>query len=469
VGARLRRTALIGLLLSSFAAPPTLAAGRCSVTDYGAKGDGLSLATMAIQRAIDACAVRPGGGTVVLARGTFLSGTIVLKDNIRLRISRGAMLKASPRIVDFTPYPPEDVPLIAVDGSTQNKGNGPYHLIHASGARHIAIDGGGTIDGSGGAYWDSDPQKGLVSKRPRPSPLIEFVDSSNISVEHLTIRDAAGWTVHPLESHDIRITDLTIINDPKGPNTDGIDIDSSTNVTIRQTNVDAGDDCVVLKTTGRRGARPAPPAANVVVSGLVCSSDDQGIKIGTETLGDIRNVLFEDVLIYRSNRQYRPLTAGISISMVDGSVLENIKVTNVTIRDAATPFFLRLGNRGRGQKVPVPGRARNISLSGIVATGGTLASSITGIPGHPIQDVRLNDVSIVMAGGGKAGNMDIPEAAGDYPHAPMFGLLPATGLYARHVEGLALNNVHLRTKQFDPRPPMVLEDVRLAAAKDVGK
>ena len=114
---------------------------------------------------------------MILPRGTFLSGTIVLKDNIRLRISRLAMLKASPSIADFTPYPPEDVPLIAVDGSTQNKGNGPYHLIHALGAHHIAIDGGGTIDGSGSAYWDSDPQKGLVSKRPRPSPLIEFVDS----------------------------------------------------------------------------------------------------------------------------------------------------------------------------------------------------------------------------------------------------------------------------------------------------
>ena len=225
--------------------------------------------------------------------------------------------------------------------------------------------------------------------------------------------------------------------------------------------VDAGDDCVVLKTTGRRGARPAPPTANVVVSGLVCSSDDQGIKIGTETLGDIRNVLVKDVLIYRSERQYRPLTAGISISMVDGSVLENVRVCNVTIRDAATPFFLRLGNRGRGQKVPVPGRARNISLTNISAAGGTLASSITGLPGHPIENVTLRNIRISMGGGGKLANIDVPELPGDYPHAPMFGPLPATGLYARHVDGLSLDRVRLRTDRPDPRPATVFDDVRL--------
>jgi polygalacturonase len=460
---------LLALLcvIPAAAAAPHSPAPVCDVTRYGARADGTTLATRAIQRAIDSCGAL-GGGIVLLRRGTFLSGTLVMKDNVTLRVQPGAVLKASPSIADFTPYPPEDVALIAVDGSTQNKGNGPYHLIHATGARRIAIDGGGIIDGNGRSYWDSDPEKGLVSRRPRPSPLIEFVASSDIRIEQVTVRNAAGWTIHPLESRDIRIAGVTIINDPRGPNTDGIDVDSSSNVTIRQANVDAGDDCVVLKTTGRRGARPAPPTANVLVSGLVCSSDDQGIKIGTETLGDIRDVRFEDVLIYRSKRQYRPPTAGISISMVDGSVLENIRVSNVTIRDAATPFFLRLGNRGRGQPVPVPGRARNISLSNIVATDGTLASSITGLPGHPIENVTLDDVRIVMTGGGRAADIDVPEVPGDYPHAPMFGPLPATGLYARHVEGLALNKVRLRTERPDSRPPTLLQDVKLVPANDLG-
>ena len=451
---------MVGLLATFPAAAAKSSVRVCDVTHFGAVAHGRSLATYSIQQAIDSCAAA-GGGVVLLSRGTFLSGTLVLKDNVTLRIAPRATLLASPDIAAFTAHSPQEVPLIGVDGSTQNKGNGPFHLIDASGARHISIDGGGTIDGNGQAYWDPDPNKVFVSRRPRPSPLIEFVDSSDIRIENVTIRNAAGWTIHPMESRDVRIADVTIVNDPRGPNTDGIDVDSSTNVTIVRAKVDAGDDCVVLKTTGRRGARPAPPTANVVVSGLVCSSDDQGIKIGTETLGDIRNVVFKDVLIYRSERQYRPLTAGISISMVDGSVLENVRVSNVTIRDAATPFFLRLGNRGRGQKVPVPGRARNISLTNISAAGGTLASSITGLPGHPIENVTLRNIRISMGGGGKLAKIDVPELPGDYPHAPMFGPLPATGLYARHVDGLSLDRVRLRTERPDPRPAKAFEDVRL--------
>jgi polygalacturonase len=439
----------------------------CEATRYGARPDGQTLATASIQRAIDACAAA-GGGIVLLPRGTFLSGTLVLKDNVTLRIAPGAVLRASPRIADFTPYPAKDVPLIAIDGSTQNKGNGPYHLIHASGARHIAIDGGGTIEGNGSAYWDPGPEKLFVSRRPRPSPLIEFVASADIRMENLTVRNAAGWTIHPLESRDIRLTGITIVNDPNGPNTDGIDVDSSRNVVIRDANIDAGDDCVVLKTTGRGGARPAAPTANVIVSGLICSTDDQGFKIGTETLGDIRDVLFTNAIIYRSERQYRAPTAGISISMVDGSVLENVAVSNIIVRDAVTPFFVRLGNRGRGQTVPVPGRARNIMMSNIVASGGTLASSITGLPGFPLENITLSEVQIVMAGGGRREAVNVPEAAGDYPQAPMFGPLPASSIYARHVNGLALRNVELRTERPDERPALVLDDVRLSPDQLMG-
>jgi hypothetical protein len=144
-------------------------------------------------------------------------------------------------------------------------------------------------------------------------------------------------------------------------------------------------------------------------------------------------------------------------------------VSNAIIKDAVTPFFLRLGNRGRGQKVPVPGRAANIELSNIIATGGTLASSITGIPGFPIRNVSVSDVLIEMAGGGKKEAIVVPEAVGDYPQAPMFGPLPASGLYARHVDGLMLRNVQLRTAVFDARPPLVLDDVKLAPNQETGR
>ena len=433
-------------------------AGICNATLYGARADGRTLATASIQHAVDACAAA-GGGVVLLAGGTFLSGTIVLRDNVTLRIAPGATLLASPRIEDFTPYPPEDVPRIFVVGLTQNKGNGPYHLIHAQGARNIAIDGGGTIRGNGPAYWDPDPERVFVSVRARPTPLIEFVETQGIRIENVAIRDAPGWTIHPLDSSDIRIAGITIVNDGRGPNTDGVNIDSSRNVLVTDSNIEAGDDCVVLKTTGRRGGQ-VRPTQNVIVSNLVCSSDDQGVKIGTESLGDFRDILFTNILIYHSPNVYRPPTAGISMSMVDGARFENVVVSNVVIRDAVTPLFLRLGNRGRGQPVPTPGTLSNVVFSNIVATGGTLASSITGLPGHRVQGVTLSDIDITMAGGAaEAGPADVPEVPGDYPHAPMFGPLPAYGLYVRHVDGLTLRNVRLRAAAPDARPAILVDDV----------
>ena len=432
--------------------------GTCEPRAYGARGDGRTLDTAAIQHAIDACALR-GGGLVRLSGGTFLSGTIVLKENITLRIESGATLLASPRIDDFTPFPPEDVPKISMEGSTQSKGNGPYHLIHAEGVRNIAIEGGGTIRGNGTAYWDPDPERVFVSRRPRPSPLIEFVRTRGIRIEGIAIRDAPGWTIHPLESSDIRITGISLINDGRGPNTDGVNIDSSRNVLVTDSYIEAGDDCVVLKTTGRRGGQPVPPTEHVVVANILCSSDDQGLKIGTESLGAFRDILFTNSVIFHSPSLYRPPTAAISMSMVDGARFSNVIVSNIVIRGARTPLFLRLGNRGRGQAVPTPGTLSDVIFSNIVATGGTLASSITGLPGHPVRGVTLTDIDISMAGGGKTADMEVPEAPADYPHAPMFGELPAAGLYVRHVDGLTLRNIRIRTDKADGRPAIVIDDV----------
>jgi polygalacturonase len=442
-----------------FAAPPQAPGVTCDVTDYGAKGDGKALETAAIQRAVEACAAR-GGGTVLLPSGTFQSGTIVLENNITLHLSAGATLLASPRIEDFRPFPPEDVALIAIDGSTQNKGNGPYHLIHATGKHNVAIEGAGSIRGNGRAYWDPDPAKVFVSRRPRPSPLMEFVASSNVRIENVSIEDAAGWTIHPLETDGVMIRGVRIMNDDRGPNTDGINIDSSRNVIISDTHIEAGDDCIVLKSTGRRGGK-VRATENVTVTNSVCSSDDQGFKIGTESLGDFRNITFTNAVIFHSPRLYRPPTAAISMSMVDGATFENVIVSNVVIRDAHTPLFLRLGNRGRGQKSPTPGILRNVVFSNIIATGGTLASSITGLPAHPVHDVTLSDIDITMTGGDSAvPSLAVPEAEQDYPHAPMFGPLPAHGLYVRHVEGLTLRNVRLRVEAADARPAAVFDDVK---------
>jgi len=446
--------ALLAAAAAGGAAPRAIAS--CDARAYGARPDGRTLATRAIQRAIDECGRR--GGVAILRGGTFLSGTLQLRDGVTLRIAPGATLLASPRIGDFVPHPADDVARIALPGSTQSKGNGPYHLIDAEGVHDVAVDGGGTIAGNGPSYWDRAPDGTYVARRPRPSPLLEFVASRGVRVENLTIRDAPGWTVHPLESSNVRLARLTIRNDGRGPNTDAIDIDSSRDVEVTDADIIAGDDCVVLKTTGRRGGA-VPATEHVRVARLRCSSDDQGIKIGTESLGDFRDIVFSHVLIYRAKELYRPPTAGISMSMVDGARFENVIVSNVVIRDAATPLFLRLGNRGRGQPIPTPGRLRNVVISNVQASGGTLASSITGLPHHAVEEVTLSDVAITMAGGGRRSTAAVPEAEADYPHAPMFGPLPAFGLYVRHARGLRLRRVRIRAERPDGRPALWLDDV----------
>jgi polygalacturonase len=458
--------AALGLTIGATAPAP----GRlCEARAFGARGDGIAIDTAAIQRAIDTCA-NVGGGRVELRDGTFLSGTLVLKDHIVLAIARGATLRGSPRIDDYRPFPSEDVAKIAVEGSTQSKGNGPYHLIHAEGAVDIAIEGGGTIDGNGAAFWDEGPAGDPVSRRPRPSPLIEFVASRGIRIEGVTIRNAPGWTIHPLESSDIRFDRTVIRNDPKGPNTDAIDIDSSRNVVVSNADIIAGDDCVVLKTTGRRSTRPVPATENVLITRIRCSSDDQGIKIGTESLGDFRNIVIAGGVIYRAPSVYRPPTAGISLSMVDGAQFDRVVVRDIVIDGAVTPLFLRLGNRGRGQATPVPGKLSSVSFSNIRAVGGSLASSITGLPGHPLLAVTLRNVTIEMTGGASEPFVgSVPEVPGDYPHAPMFGPLPASALYIRHVDGLTLANVRLRVRSPDARPLAVLDDVSRLRADRVSR
>ena len=173
----------------------------CDVTVNGAKGDGVVLDTAAIQKAIDTCAAA-GGGVVWFPSGNFLSGTIVLKNNITLHISPGATLWGSKRIEDYN----------------------PYHLIYAKDAENIAIEGGGVINGNGLSYFDTNsqfsPEQWFLFKRnskERPSPLIELVTCHNVRVEDLSIRNSPGWTIHPLGSDGVKIHAISIVNHRQGP------------------------------------------------------------------------------------------------------------------------------------------------------------------------------------------------------------------------------------------------------------
>ena len=408
----------------------------CDVMSHGAKADGTTNDAPAIQKAIDACAV--SGGMVYFPAGNYLSGTIVLKSNVTLHLSQGATLWGSKRIEDYS----------------------PNHLIYAKDAENIALEGGGVINGNGDAYWETTPTGFFRAKGQRPNPLVELVNCRRVQIRDLAFRNAPGWTIHPLGCDGVWIRGISIVNNTRGPNTDGIDPDSSRNMLISDIYCEAGDDCIVIKTTGRLGGK-AQPSENITVTNSVLTSTCNSFKLGTESLGDYRNIAFTNSTMFRIPGVFRGATSGIAVEMVDGSTLDGLVASNLIMRDVSAPIFIRLGNRGRGMQTPIPGTLRNVSISNVVATGADVTSSITGLPDHLVRFVSLNNINIAMKGGDKEKRgIDVPENHERYPESTMFGTLPAYGFYVRHVEGLTMRNVQVHWDEPDSRPAAIFDDVR---------
>jgi hypothetical protein len=149
----------------------------------------------------------------------------------------------------------------------------------------------------------------------------------------------------------------------------------------------------------------------------------------------------------------------VSIQSVDGADVSDVVVERVRIVDARGPISVRRGARGRGQDVPRPGVVRGVVFRDIEATGARETSSIAGVPGHPVEDVTLERVRVDALGGGAATREPVPEREDAYPQCTMFGRLPAWGLYARHVRGLALRAVELIARSPDAREMIVFDDV----------
>jgi polygalacturonase len=434
----MRRIILVTALLFLWSWLAAARDGVFNVVDFGAKGDGQFNEAAAIQKTIDACA-KAGGGVVLLPAGNFLSGTIVLRSNITLRLSAGATLWGSKHMEDYA----------------------PPHLIYAQDVENVAIDGGGRINGNGDAFWrDRSDHPYFLGARPRPSPLIEIVDSRDVRIQDISIRNTPGWGIHPLRCDGVVIRGVSMISHLRGPNTDGIDPDSSRNVRISDCYIEGGDDAIVIKTVARPG-QPTRPSENITVTNCVMTSTSNCFKLGTESTAGFKNIAITNCVMFRLPHAFRAPISGIAIETVDGGALDGLVASNLTMRDIGTPIFIRLGNRGRGMAQPRPGILQNVSISNVVATGSLIASSITGLPGHLVRRVSLDNINISMKGGQrKIESLDVPELPEKYPEAWMFGILPAYGFYARHAEGLAMRNVRVRWEEEDTRPAMVFDDVR---------
>ena len=400
------------------------------------------IATRAIQKAVDEAA-GAGGGVVRLAGGDFVSGTIMLRSNVALEVAEGARLLASTDLADYPDH-------VASRRTVMDANMGQNQsLIFAEGCTNIAITGDGVIDGRGSrANFPGKETQGATPGRPF---LIRVLDSRNVHVSRITLRDAACWMQVYLNCEDLLVENITVSNEVNF-NNDGLDIDGCRRVIVRGCFINAEDDALCFKGASQR------PTERVLVEHCKFYTSCNGVKFGTDSQGDFRDVLIRHVEAggtpdHLPALQRRKADSGVSWECVDGGTVENLYVHDAHIVRAKSPLFLRLSDRGRvkpGDPKPGPGRLRRIVFEKITgAEIGSRGSMILGIPERKIEDVVLSDVSFSVEAprGAPPTESALGEMRNEYPDANMVGeQSPAWGVWARHARGITLANVRITSQ-----------------------
>jgi polygalacturonase len=440
-----------------------------NIKDFGAKGDSSTVNTGAIQKAIDACHEN-GGGRVLVPGGQFITGSIMLKSNVELHLVKEATLYGSLYANDY---------IHTITCMKSYKPNGIdrqqyFGLVMADGAENIAITGKGTIDGRGALSEDfrSYPtsEDGSTWHKPERPRLILMYNSRHIKIHDVSIVHPANWANHYKRCDFLDIRGVYIYSHGNA-NNDGIDLDECQDVTISDVIIDADDDALVFKSLGTRASR------NIAVTNSIIASKITPIKVGTETGGDFQNITISNCIIRPSfeEKVFDPLRttlhgAGIALEIVDGGIMDGVTISNIVMENSYAPFFLKLGNRGRkyGGEEPSPGQMRNIMLDNIICRNvqNDFSSTITGFPGHYIENLTLSNIRMEMVGGTQTTQWNpMPENEKSYPWPGMFGSelpYPAYGIFFRHVKNLTLFNVQTTFEQDDVRPALHLENVNNA-------
>ena len=458
----------------------SLLAGKAAARDYnivayGAKADTTVLSTRALQQAIDDC-TKAGGGRVVVPAGQYKIGSIVLKSDVHLYLEQGATLYGSTDLKDYLPMKSDYVSLRTQTSTIQ--------LIYADKVKNVVIDGLGTIDGRGRVFkkltWNDE---GIT--RPH---LIRFIQSQDITIKDITLKNSGCWMQHYLACDRVSIDGIKVFN-RNNYNNDALDIDGCHEVIVRGVIADSDDDGITLKSTSPRLCE------NIRISDCVLSSHCNAVKLGTETNGGFRNINISGIVVKPSSDQSSQFfgapskigTSALSLEIVDGGVLENVSASNFTVEGTESPIFIRLGNRGRGYKlretgkalsgtgnddtitelIPIDhvGRIDGIRLENFqIRNAGPVGCSITGLPGYPVRNVWLSNISIHHQGGVKESDLKAindsvaNEKEKAYPEATMWGNLPAKGFYLRHTRNIHFDRIEVHTDKPDARPDFVYSD-----------
>ncbi len=410
----------IFILCGLFLCAGTIAATNYNVLQQGAVGDGKTLNTKSLQSAIDALHAK-GGGQLYFPAGRYLTGSLQLKSNVTLYLEKEAVLLGSTSPYDYPGFSTEKELKVNNDHFDQA-------LIYAEGAENIGITGEGCIDGQG---------RELA-----------------LTIDSLHVENRAYW------------------------NNDGINISDCKEVRISNCFINSADDGICLKSHNRGAWND-----RVSISNCHIISSASAIKFGTESLGGFKNVTIDNIRVKDTFR------SAIAIESVDGAEIENVQVSNVHAVNTGNAIFIRLGHRSGEQ----PGYLRNVTIKDVyveVPFGrpdinydlrgpavtffhNPFPSSISGIPGHDIENVKLENIEIVCPGRATRGMAymsvsrlkDVPENEKGYPEFTMFEELPSWGFYVRHVKGIQMHNIKLRLQEDDFRPAFVFDrvsDVRLS-------
>ncbi|THU36066.1 glycoside hydrolase family 28 protein [Niastella caeni] len=441
------------------------------ITTFGAVGDSATNNTVAIQKAIDSAAAA-GGGRVLVPAGKFVTGVIQLRSGVELHVSANALLLGSTKRSDY--------------GGVRASA-----LIIADKQDHISITGTGTIDGRGrevvadvdrmlkegtlqDPQWQTvNPWGQMRSAEFNRPHLLTFKNCDQVTITGVLFKDAACWVQTYRECTNLTIDSIRV-QSTAYYNNDGIDIDDCRNVIVTRCNVNADDDGICLKS-----GNPNTFCENIVISDCIVRSSASALKFGTASHGGFKNVTVKNIKIYDTYR------SAIALESVDGGTLENITVENIKATNTGNAIFIRLGHRKTEAAI---GKVRRIRISNVkveVPAGkpdkgyemdgpvvayphNVFPASITGLPGHPVEDVILENISITYEGGGNKqvahfaidSLQKVPEKAQDYPEFSMFGELPCWGLYVRHVTGIQLKNIKMQYQKEDFRPAVIFDDVQ---------
>ncbi len=458
---------------------------RYKVEEFGAVADGQTLCTVAVQKAVDFCHEN-GGGIVEFGAGRYVLSTIFLKSNVHIVIPQDTQILGSLNFYDYAQQEEIDYPIYQDASHTYFD----LSMFVGRNCENVSITGGGKIDMR--SVWDEDGVRGEAIKHRGPK-CVALKECQNVEIANLEMVNVSDLAVDFAGCGNVDIYGLKL-----RVYIDGISPDNSKHVRIHDCDVETGDDGIVFKTSYTLNRIDI--CKDIKVWNCRVKSRCSALKFGTETNGGFEDIEIENVEI-RDTR-----ITGIAIESVDGAVVDGVHIKNVKMKNVNAPLFIHIGRRMRGPEGRAIGKIKNITLENITAEGPyepyeimawnyfsykdgdtyqypwifgkaesfddthsgntaesdwQMTSNVCGLPESVLENITLRNVHLKLDGGVQTYNREVPEDAQDYPEVYVYGrILPAKGIYFRHIEGLTLENVSVETYRDDKREDFVFDSVQ---------